>query len=146
MQKSTMLTKEQAFAQRKWYVIDATDLILGRLSVKVADVLRGKNKPIFTPNVDCGDYVIIINADKIKLSSNKAEREIWYNHSHYLGGLRSRKGSEMINKYSDELIRRSVKGMLPKNKLARQIITKLYIYKGANHKQIAQNPEILTIK
>jgi len=145
MQKSTMQTKEKALSERQWYIIDATDLILGRLSVKLADVLRGKNKPTFTPNVDCGDFIIVINASKVKLSSNKAEREIWYNHSHYLGGLRARTGTEMINKYSDELIRRSVKGMLPKNKLSRQIITKLYIYKDADHKHEAQQPKTLKI-
>ncbi len=145
MQKSTMQTKEKALQERQWYIIDATDLILGRLSVKLADVLRGKNKPTFTPNVDCGDYIIVINANKVKLSGNKAEREIWYNHSHYLGGLRARTGNEMINKYSDELIRRSVKGMLPKNKLSRRIITKLYIYKGAEHKHEAQTPKALKI-
>lgn len=140
MQKSTMLKKEVAHNERKWYVIDATNLILGKLAVKVANILRGKNKPTFTPNVDCGDYVIITNASKITLSGNKRETEFWYNHSHYMGGLRTRSGDEMITKYPVELIERSVKGMLPKNKLSRRIITKLFVYKGAEHKHQAQNP------
>ena len=145
MQKSTMLTKEVAQANRKWYVIDATDLVLGKLSVKLANILRGKNKPTWTPNVDCGDYVIVINANKVTLTGNKKETEIWYNHSHYMGGLRARTGAEMIKKYSKELIERSVKGMLPKNKLARKMITKLFVYEGPNHKHEAQNPITITL-
>lgn len=145
MQKTTMLKTEAAHASRKWYLIDATDLVLGRLSVKIANILRGKNKPSWTPNVDCGDYVIVINANKVQLTGNKAETEIWYNHSHYIGGLRSRKGSEMIEKYSKELVERSVKGMLPKNKLSRRMITKLFVYKDENHKHQAQNPEIIKL-
>ena len=146
MQKSTMLKKEAAIAARKWYVVDATDLVLGRLSVQVADILRGKNKPNWTPNVDGGDFVIIVNADKIRLTGNKAEREIWYNNSGYIGGLRARTGKEMLEKYPVELIRRSVKGMLPQNKLSRQIITKLFIYEGPNHKHQAQQPIQLELK
>lgn len=145
MQKSTMLKKEAVQTSRKWYLIDATDLVLGRLSVKIANILRGKNKPLWTPNVDCGDYVVVINANKVLLTGNKSETEIWYNHSHYIGGLRSRKGSEMIEKYSKELIERSVKGMLPKNKLARKMITKLFVYSDSNHKHQAQNPEIIKL-
>lgn len=145
MQKSTMLKKEVAQSSRKWYLIDATDLVLGRLSVKIANILRGKNKVSWTPNVDCGDYVVVINANKVVLTGNKPETEIWYNHSHYIGGLRSRKGSEMIEKYSKELIERSVKGMLPKNKLARKMITKLFVYQDANHKHQAQNPEVIKL-
>lgn len=146
MQKSTMLKKEAAVAARKWYVIDATDLVLGRLSVQVADILRGKNKPNWTPNVDCGDYVIIVNAGKVRLTGNKAQREIWYNSSLYIGGLRARTGKEMIEKYSTELVRRSVKGMLPQNKLSRQIISKLFVYEGADHKHEAQQPISLEVK
>lgn len=140
MQKSTMLKKEVAHQGRKWYVIDATGLILGKLAVKVANLLRGKTKATFTPNVDCGDYVIITNASKVTLSGNKRETEFWYNHSHYMGGLRTRSGDEMIKKYPVELIEHSVKGMLPKNKLSRRIITKLFVYKDENHKHQAQNP------
>lgn len=146
MQKSTMLKKEAAQSARKWYVIDATDMVLGRLSVKVADILRGKNKPTWTPNVDCGDFVIVVNAKKIVLSGNKAETETWYNSSHYIGGLRARKGKEMLEKYPIELIRRSVKGMLPVNRLSRQIIKKLYIYEGDQHPHTAQAPQKLEIK
>ncbi len=145
MQKSTMLKKATAIANRKWFLIDATDLILGRLSVQVANILRGKNKPTFTPNVDCGDFVVIINAKKIQLSGNKKETEIWYDNSHYIGGLRSRSGKEMIEKYPVELIRRSVKGMLPQNRLSRQIIRKLYIYPNDTHKHEAQKPIKLDI-
>lgn len=146
MQKSTMLKKEAAQSARKWYVIDATDMVLGRLSVKVADILRGKNKPTWTPNVDCGDFVIVVNAKKIVLSGNKAETETWYNSSHYIGGLRARKGKEMLEKYPIELIRRSIKGMLPVNRLSRQIIKKLYIYEDEKHPHIAQTPQKLEIK
>lgn len=145
MQKSTMLKKEAAHARRQWFVVDATDLVLGRLSVKVADILRGKNKVDFTPNVDSGDYVIIINANKVVLTGLKAQRENWYNHSHYIGGLRTRSGEEMISKYADELIRRSVKGMLPKNRLSRQILSKLFIYKNEKHPHEAQQPVALKL-
>lgn len=140
MQKTTFVKNEQALMNKKWYIIDATDQILGRLSVEVANLLRGKNKPDFTPNVDCGDHVIIINSDKIKLSSNKDEREFWYNHSGYIGGLRKRSGKEMIQKYSDELIYEAIEGMLPKNRLSRQIMKKLHIYKKDSHKHEAQKP------
>ena len=146
MQKSSMLKKEAAIARRQWYLVDATDLVLGRLSVKVADILRGKNKVDYTPNVDAGDYVIIVNSDKVVLTGQKALRENWCNHSHYIGGLRTRSGEEMISKYSDELIRRSVKGMLPKNKLSKQILNKLFIYKNDKHPHEAQQPTILELK
>lgn len=146
MQKSTMLKKEAAQKARNWYVVDATDLILGRLSVQLADILRGKNKPTWTPNVDGGDFVIVVNAQNICLSGNKAENEIWYNSSHYIGGLRARKGKEMLAKYPVELIRKSVKGMLPQNRLSRQIIKKLFIYEGENHPHAAQSPQVLNLK
>ena len=142
MQKSSMLKKEVAIARRQWYLVDATDLVLGRLSVKVADILRGKNKVDYTPNVDAGDYVVVINSDKVVLTGQKALRENWYNHSHYIGGLRTRSGEEMISKYSDELIRRSVKGMLPKNRLGRSMYRKLKVYAGENHPHEAQKPEV----
>ncbi|MCV3743420.1 50S ribosomal protein L13 [Ureaplasma sp. ES3154-GEN] len=146
MQKSTMLKKAAADARRNWYVIDATDLVLGRLSVVIADTLRGKNKPDFTPNVDGGDHVIVVNVNKMILTGNKAQNENWYNHSHYIGGLRTRSGKEMLSKYADELLRRSVKGMLPKNRLSRQIINKLHIYKTATHPHEAQTPVVLDLK
>ncbi|MGL5245955.1 MAG: 50S ribosomal protein L13 [Mycoplasmoidaceae bacterium] len=140
MQKTTMLKKEQAMENKKWYIIDATDLILGRLSTNVANLLRGKNKTSFTPNVDCGDYVIIINTEKIKLSGNKLENENKYNHSGYIGGLRVRSLKTMKEKYSDELVRNAIKNMLPKNKLSNQIITKLHLYKNDAHNHQAQKP------
>lgn len=141
MQKTTMAKKETMEKNRKWLIIDATDLILGKLSVKIADILRGKNKPIWTPNVDCGDHVIVINANKMILTGNKMENEFWYSHSHYMGGLRKRSGEEMLNKYSEELLTNSVRRMLPKNKLSRRIITKLHVYDGPNHNHEAQKPE-----
>ena len=140
MQKSSMLKKEAAQKNRKWYLIDATNLVLGRLSVQLADILRGKNKPTWTPNVDSGDYVIVTNANKIILTGNKLENEIWYNSSHYIGGLRARKGKEMVTKYSGELIRRSIKGMLPQNRLSRQILKKLFVHEDDKHPHSAQNP------
>ncbi len=145
MQKSSMLKKEAAQQSRTWYLIDATDLVLGRLSVKLADMLRGKNKPTWTPNVDGGDYIIVTNVKNLRLTGNKLENEFWYNSSHYIGGLRTRNGKEMLTKYPVELLRRSVKGMLPQNRLSRQIIKKLFIYADENHPHQAQNPKVLKI-
>ena len=129
MQKSTMMKNETALSSRKWYIIDASGAVLGKLAVQVANLLRGKNKPSFTPNVDCGDFVIVYNTDKIVLTANKADKEKWYTHSQYIGGLRERTGKEMLAKYSDELLNTAVSGMLPKNRLSRKLITKLHIYK-----------------
>ncbi len=145
MQKSSMLKKEAAQQSRTWYLIDATDLVLGRLSVKLADMLRGKNKPTWTPNVDGGDYIIVTNVKNLRLTGNKLENEFWYNSSHYIDGLRTRNGKEMLTKYPVELLRRSVKGMLPQNRLSRQIIKKLFIYADENHPHQAQNPKVLKI-
>lgn len=145
MQKSSMLKKEAAQQSRTWYLIDATDLVLGRLSVKLADMLRGKNKPTWTPNVDGGDYIVVTNVKNLRLTGNKLENEFWYNSSHYIGGLRTRNGKEMLTKYPVELLRRSVKGMLPQNRLSRQIIKKLFIYADENHPHQAQNPKVLKI-
>ncbi len=141
MQKTTMMKKEDAIKNRKWFLIDATDLVLGRLAVESANILRGKNKPDFTLNVDCGDNLIIINSDKVKVTGNKEENEFRYNHSGYIGGMRKRSVGEMIEKYSDELIYDAIKNMLPKNRLSRQIIRKLHIYKGPAHDHEAQKPE-----
>lgn len=146
MQKTTFVKNEAAMANKKWYIIDASNVILGKLAVEAANVLRGKNKADFTPNVDCGDYLVIINSDKIVLSSDKAEKEKWYRHSGYIGGLKERTGKQMLEKYSDELIYEAIKGMLPKNKLSRNIIKKLFVYKDNNHKQTAQKPVELKIK
>ncbi|WP_031489129.1 50S ribosomal protein L13 [Ureaplasma canigenitalium] len=145
MQKTTMLKKEQADSRKQWFLINADGLVLGRLAVLVANILRGKNKVDYTPNVDGGDFVVITNASKIVLTGNKLEGENWYNHSHYIGGLRTRSGKEMVSKYSPELIYRAVKGMLPKNKLARKMITKLFIYADEEHKHQAQMPITLDL-
>lgn len=126
--------------KRNWYVIDAEGQTLGRLSSKVASILRGKNKPIYTPHVDCGDYVIIINAEKVKLTGNKLNKKIYYNHSGYVGGLRERTAKVMIEKYPEEMVERAIKGMLPHNRLGRQMYKKLFVYKGSNHKHQAQQP------
>ena len=126
--------------ERKWYVVDATDMPLGRLASQVAAVLRGKNKPTFTPNVDCGDHVIVINCDKVKLTGKKATQKMYRYHTSYIGGLKETPYGEMIEKKSDVVVYESIKGMLPKNSLGRQMITKLRVYKGAEHKQTAQQP------
>ena len=145
MQRQTTIAKANEI-ERKWYVIDATDLPLGRLASKVAQYLTGKNKPIYTPNVDCGDYIIIVNADKVALSGDKENKKNYYNVSQYLGGLRTRSSGEMLRSYPEEMIERAVWGMLPKGRLGRQIYKKLFVYAGPDHLQEAQKPEQLTIK
>ena len=134
---------KKAEVKRDWYVIDATDQTLGRLASKVATVLRGKHKAIYTPNVDCGDYVIIINASKVKLTGNKLEQKMYYNHSGYVGGLRERTAKVMLEKYPEEMVERAIKGMLPHNRLGRQMGKKLFVYAGSEHKQQAQQPKEL---
>ena len=133
-----------ATIERKWYVIDATGLTLGRLCSEVAKILRGKNKPIFTPHIDCGDYVIITNASKIKVTGKKLDDKIYYRHSDYVGGFKSTTLREMEATKPEEVIRLAVKGMLPKGPIGRQMIKKLHIYAGPEHKQQAQKPEELT--
>ena len=134
-----------ATIERKWYVVDATDQTLGRLTSQVAAILRGKNKPTFTPNVDTGDYVIVINADKIKVTGKKLEQKIYYHHSDYVGGMKETTLKEMLAKKPEYVIEHAVKGMLPKGPLGRQMATKLHVYAGAEHEQIAQKPEVLEI-
>ena len=129
--------------ERKWYVVDATGHTLGRLASEVASVLRGKNKPIFTPHMDCGDYVIIVNADKIKVSGKKLDQKIYYHHSDYVGGMKETTLREKLNKKPEEVIELAVKGMLPKGPLGRQMYTKLHVYAGPDHEQAAQKPEVL---
>ncbi|MDY4848979.1 MAG: 50S ribosomal protein L13 [Bacilli bacterium] len=145
MQRQTTIAKNNEI-QRKWYVIDATDKPLGRLASEVAQILMGKNKPIWTPNVDCGDYVIIVNAEKVGLSGNKLLTKKYYNVSGYAGGLRTRTAKEMVEKYPTEMIERSVHGMVPKGRLGRQIEKKLFVYAGPEHKHAAQQPEVLELK
>ena len=125
---------------RKWYVIDAENMPLGRVASKAAHVLRGKHKVTFTPNVDCGDYVIIINASKVKLTGNKLNDKMYYNHSGYTGGLRVRSAKVMRESYPEEMIERAVRGMLPKGRLGRQMYKKLFVYAGNEHKHSAQKP------
>lgn len=134
---------KKAEIKRDWYVIDAADQTLGRLASKVATVLRGKHKAIYTPNVDCGDYVIVINASKVKLTGNKLDQKIYYNHSGYVGGLRERTAKVMLEKYPEEMVERAIKGMLPHNRLGRQMGKKLFVYAGSEHKQQAQQPKEL---
>ena len=129
--------------ERKWYVVDAEGKTLGRLASEVASVLRGKNKPIFTPHMDCGDYVIIVNADKVKVTGKKLDQKIYYNHSEYVGGMKETTLKEMMEKHPERVIELAVKGMLPKGPLGRQMYTKLHVYAGPDHEQAAQKPEVL---
>lgn len=133
-----------ATIERKWYVVDATDMTLGRLASEVAKVLRGKNKPIFTPHMDTGDYVVVINAAKIKVTGRKLDQKIYYHHSDYVGGMKETTLKEMLAKKPERVVELAVKGMLPKGPLGRQMYTKLHVYAGAEHEQIAQKPEVLT--
>ena len=134
-----------ATIERKWYVVDATDVPLGRLSSAVASILRGKNKPTFTPNVDTGDYVIVINAEKVALTGRKASDKVYYHHSNHPGGLKARTAGDYREKDPEKLLALSVKGMLPKGTLGRQQAKKLHVYRGADHKHEAQQPEVLDI-
>ena len=131
--------------ERKWYVVDATGHTLGRLASEVASVLRGKNKAIFTPHVDTGDYVIVINADKIQVTGRKLEQKIYYNHSDYVGGMKETTLKAMLSKKPEYVIEHAVKGMLPKGPLGRQMMSKLHVYAGAEHGHAAQKPEVLEI-
>ncbi|MBO5335910.1 MAG: 50S ribosomal protein L13 [Lachnospiraceae bacterium] len=133
-----------ATIDRKWYVVDATDMTLGRLASEVAKVLRGKNKPIFTPHMDCGDNVIVINAEKIKVTGKKLDQKIYYHHSDYVGGMKETTLREKIAKKPEQVVELAVKGMLPKGPLGRQMYTKLHVYAGPEHKHEAQKPEVLT--
>ena len=133
-----------ATIDRKWYVVDATDMTLGRLASEVAKVLRGKNKPIFTPHIDCGDNVIVINAEKIKVTGKKMDQKVYYHHSDYVGCLKDATLREKLEKKPEQVIELAVKGMLPKGPLGRQMFTKLHVYAGPEHKHEAQKPEVLT--
>ena len=133
-----------ATIDRKWYVVDATGMTLGRLASEVAKVLRGKNKAIFTPHIDTGDYVIVINAEKIAVTGKKLDQKIYYHHSDYVGGMKETTLREKLAKKPESVIELAVKGMLPKGPLGRQMLTKLHVYAGAEHKHEAQKPEVLT--
>lgn len=143
--KNTFIQKKEDVV-RSWYVIDATDIPLGRLATKAADILRGKHKPTYTPNVDCGDYVIITNASKVILTGNKLEDKMYYNHSGYPGGLRERTAKVMREQYPIEMIERAVKGMIPHTRLGNKEAKKLFVYAGSEHPHMAQNPKELIIK
>ena len=140
----TFMEKKET-VNRNWYVIDATDLPLGRVATKAASILRGKHKVTFTPHIDCGDYVIIVNADKVKLTGNKLDQKVYYNHSGYTGGLRERNAKTMKEQYPVEMVERAVKGMIPHNRLGRTTAKKLFVYAGADHKHQAQKPVSITI-
>ena len=143
MKNSYMQRKEDIV--RNWYVIDADGLTLGRLATKVAHVLRGKHKATFTPHIDCGDNVIVINASKVNLTGDKLDKKIYYNHSGYTGGLRERTARIMKENYPVEMVERAVKGMLPKGRLGRQMYKKLFVYAGENHPHAAQKPTELKL-
>ena len=145
MMKNSYMQKKET-VKRDWYVIDAEGVSLGRLATRVADVLRGKHKPTYTPNIDCGDFVIVVNASKVNLTGNKLNDKIYYNHSGYTGGLRERTAKEMRENYPIEMIERAVKGMIPHTRLGRQVIKKLFVYEGAEHPHMAQKPVVMEIK
>ena len=135
-----------ATIERKWYVVDAADQTLGRLASQVASVLRGKNKPTYTPSMDTGDYVIVINADKVKVTGKKLDQKVYYRHSDYVGGMKETTLKELMAKKPEDVINFAVKGMLPKGPLGRQMIKKLHVYAGPEHNHAAQKPEVLEIK
>lgn len=137
--KDTYMQKKEEVV-RNWYVIDAEDKNLGRIAAKAAHMLRGKHKPTFTPHVDCGDFIIIVNASKVNLTGNKLDKKIYYNHSGYTGGLRERTARTMRENYPVEMMERAIKGMLPKGRLGRQMYKKLFVYAGGEHPHTAQQP------
>ena len=142
--KTVSAKKEEV--QHEWYLVDATDKILGRLATQIANVLRGKNKPIFTPHADTGDFIIVTNAEKVKLTGKKLENKRYYRHSGYPGGFRVRTAQEVLKKKPEDLIMLAVKGMLPKNRLGSKLLTKLKVYAGKAHPHEAQQPKVLELK
>ena len=143
--KNTYMQKKEEVV-RNWYVVDAEGETLGRLATKVAHVLRGKHKVTYTPHIDCGDFVIVINADKVVLTGDKLDKKVYYDHSGYTGGLRERTARVMKEKYPVEMVERAIKGMLPKGRLGRQMYKKLFVYAGENHPHAAQQPVELKVK
>jgi len=139
------VSANRATVTKEWVLVDATDVVLGRLASKVAKILRGKNKPSFTPHVDCGDNVVIINAEKVRLTGNKLNDKIYLSYSGYPGGQRVQTPAELLSKYPERLIEKAVKGMLPKNKLGSKIYGNLKVYVGSEHKQVAQNPKLIDL-
>jgi large subunit ribosomal protein L13 len=142
--KTTQVAKKEDVT-RDWYLVDVDSKVLGRVATQIANVLRGKNKPTFTPSVDTGDFVIVVNAEKIALTGKKLSDKIYYSHSGYVGGLKEITAGKLLDKKPEDLLKKAVKGMLPKNKLARHMLKKLKIYSGATHPHAAQNPKNLNI-
>ena len=142
----TSYMQKKETVERKWYVIDAEGKSLGRVASLAATYLRGKHKPTYTPHIDCGDYIVIVNAQKVNLTGNKLDDKMYYNHSMYTGGLRERNARTMREEYPIEMMERAVKGMLPHNRLGRQMGKKLFVYAGSEHNQMAQKPEVLELK
>ena len=142
----TSYVQKKETVERKWYVIDAEGKPLGRVASKAAHILRGKHKATYTPNIDCGDFIIIINAEKAILTGNKLDNKKYYNHSGYPGGLRERTAREIQQKYPIQMVETPLKGMLPKNRLGRQMYKKLFVYTGSEHPHLAQKPEIMEVK
>jgi large subunit ribosomal protein L13 len=140
------MNTEEALAQRQWYLVDAEGKILGRMASEIAKVLRGKNKPIFTPNADTGDFVIVINAKGVRLSGHKLDDKLYYRHTGYPGGIRTRTAASLLEETPEELIHLAVKGMLPKTRLGRKLAAKLKVYAGDEHPHEAQKPQLLAIR
>jgi len=144
MQKVTKsLSTEEALAARRWYVVDAEGQTLGRLATRIAATLRGKHNPAFTPHVDCGDFVVVVNAEKVQLSGNKMAKKAYYRHTGYPGGVREESGARLLERRPEEMLRRAVTGMLPRNRLGRKLATKLKLYVGPDHPHSAQKPGAL---
>lgn len=144
MLKRTFSAKKSE-VEEKWWLVDAEGKVLGRMASEIARILRGKNKPIFTPHVDTGDFVIVINADKVRFTGNKLKGKVYYHHSGYIGGLKSITAEKLLEKKPTEVVRKAVKGMLPKNRIGRELLKKLKVYTGGEHPHQAQQPEILNI-
>jgi len=146
MKGQTQLTKrEQALAERRWFVVDATDQVVGRVATAVADLLRGKGKRTFTPNVDCGDFVVVVNAAALRFTGKKVSDKVYYRHSGYPGGMREEAAGKVLDQRPERVLRTAVIGMLPKNRLGRQLATKLKIYRGAEHPHTAQQPMLVAV-
>lgn len=139
------MNKEEALSQRRWFVVDAQGKVLGRMASEIAKILRGKHKPAFTPNQDVGDFVVVVNARAVRLTGSKLQSKVYYRHTEYPGGIRERSAARMLVLKPEEVIRRAVKGMLPKNRLSRKLVTKLKVYAGPEHPHDAQKPQPLTI-
>jgi large subunit ribosomal protein L13 len=137
---------EEALAQRQWHLVDAQGKVLGRMASEIAKLLRGKHKPIFTPNLDTGDFVVVVNARSVKLTGKKLEKKVYYRHTEYPGGIREKTAAKMLAEKPEELVRLAVKGMLPKNRLSRKLVSKLKVYAGPEHPHDAQKPQPLAIE